>query len=318
VGRPGDRGPSRAQVIAATAGALALAPAQLRAQTRKKIRIAAFQSDAMTPAFYAYEHGLYEKGGLDVEMVATSSGSAATTAVVAGTYEMGQASAIASLLAHLRRLPVVVVANGVLWDPKLPINLAVVAADSPIRSAADLRGKTGGEPGLNDVIGLSISAWIDKNGGDSRALNWVEVPGSATTAALAQHRIDVSALNEPLLTASVSSGAVRVLAPAMSAVAERFAIPVYFANAEWAAKHPDAVKAFARITYEAAAYTNSHQAETAAMMSRVTKIPPDTFAKIARAPGATTSDPGLLQPLIDAAARYKNLPRLFAAREVYF
>jgi NitT/TauT family transport system substrate-binding protein len=268
--------------------------------------------------YYGLEHGVFEKAGLDIEIALTSSGTAATTAVVAGTYEMSQASAIAALAAHARQLPLVVVANGVQWDQRAPITVHVVAADSPLRTAADLRGKIGGEPGLHDIISLALSAWVDKNGGDSRTISWIELPGSATPAALTSHRIDVSALNEPLLTAAVTAGEVRVFAHALSAIADRFSIGVYSANADWAAKNRDAVKTFGRVLYETAAYTNGHTAETAPMMARVTKIPPETFAKISRAPTATSPDPSYLQPLIDVAARYKSLPRAFSAKELYF
>ncbi len=71
------------------------------------------------------------------------------------------------------------------------------------------------------------------------------------------------------------------------------------------------------MTYEAAAYTNAHPALTAPMMAEVTKVPLEVMRKISRAPGATTSDPAMLQPVIDVAVKYKMLPRAFPAREVY-
>lgn len=124
-------------------------------------------------------------------------------------------------------------------------------------------------------------------------------------------------MNEPQLTAALDTGKIRVLAPTMSAISDRFAATVYFAHADWAAKHPEAVRTFARVTYEAAAYTNGHPAQTAPLIARMTKIPIEIMHKIARAPGATSSDPALIQPVIDLAARYKNLPRAFPAREMY-
>ena len=81
--------------------------------------------------------------------------------------------------------------------------------------------------------------------------------------------------------------------------------------------HPDAVRKFVRTTYEAAAYTNAHHAETAAMMADITKIPLATIQKMTRVDGATSSDPGLIQPAIETAARYKILPRAFPAKEAY-
>ena len=111
----------------------------------------------------------------------------------------------------------------------------------------------------------------------------------------------------------------RVLGDAYSAIAERFVFGAYFANADWAAKHADAVNKWVRVTYEAGVYTNAHHAETAQMMADFTKIPLAVMQKIARIEAATraTSDPALFQPLIDAAAKYKNIPRSFPARELY-
>jgi len=63
-------------------------------------------------------------------------------AVIGGAYEMGKGSLIASLVAHLKGLPLTIVGNGAVWDPKSPFSLMVAAADSPVKSGADLNGKT--------------------------------------------------------------------------------------------------------------------------------------------------------------------------------
>jgi NitT/TauT family transport system substrate-binding protein len=294
------------------------APWVARAQTLEKVRFGGVPTDDLTPVFYAIKNGLYQKAGLDVEFQPTSSGTAATTAVVSGAYELGKGSLIASLLAHLRSLPLVIVANGALWDPRNPFTQIVVATDQPYRNAADLNGKTASAVALNDLSQLGIMAWMDKAGGDSKTLRWVEIPNAAATPALIDHRIDVCTLNEPQLSAALEERRVRTIGTGLSGVAERFSITVYFANADWAAKHAELVKRFVRVTYEAAAYTNAHHSETAATMSEVTKIPLPTFQKMSRVDGATTSDFGLVQPAIEAAAKYKNIPRSFAAKDAFF
>jgi hypothetical protein len=55
-------------------------------------------------------------------------------------------------------------------------------------------------------------------------------------------------------------------------------------------------------------------------MSEITKIPLPLFSRMARAECGTvaTADPSFLQPLIDAAARYKHISRAFPAKEMYF
>src|ERR1700743_3354605 len=103
--------PSRAHVLAGAVAALAV-PSLAGSQTLEKIRVVGVPTDDMTPIFYALKNGLYAKVGLDVEFVPTSSGNAATTAVLSGTYEIGKGSLLSSLIAHIKGLPLTLVANG--------------------------------------------------------------------------------------------------------------------------------------------------------------------------------------------------------------
>ena len=293
-------------------------PSILRAQTLDKVRLAGVATDDLTPVYYAIKAGLYQKAGLDVEVVPTSSGTAATEAVVGGAYELGKGSLIASLVAHLKGLPLTIVGNGAVWDPKSPFSLMVVAADSTVKSGADLNGKTLSTAALNDLNELAMTAWIDKTGGDAKTTKWIELPNSAAGQALAEHRVEATSLNEPQLSAAVATGKVRVLAPCYSAISDHFAFTVFFAQPDWAAKHADAIKRWNRVTYTAAAYTNAHHAETAAMMADVSKIDVAIFSKMARVNGSTSGDPALIQPAIDAAAKYGYITRAFPAKEAYF
>lgn len=307
---------SRARVLGGAAAALA-APRLVTAQTLEKVRFVGVQTEDMTPVYYALRHNMFRDAGIDLELIPNSSGSASTAAVVAGTYEMGKGSALASLIAHLRNLPLAVIAHGTLWDPRKPLTLAMVANDAPIKTAADLNGKIGGTAALHDIAQLGIVVWVDKNGGDSKSMKWVELPSSAGAPALLEHRVDVASMNEPLITAAKETGKIHALPPCFNAIAERFSIGFHFANADWAAKHPDTVRRYVRVLYEAATYTNAHPDETAPMMAEVTKLPLDVMHKMSRAPAATTSDPALIQPVIDVAAKYAYIERAFPAAELF-
>jgi NitT/TauT family transport system substrate-binding protein len=165
---------------------------------------------------------------------------------------------------------------------------------------------------------LAVQAWVDKNGGDSKTLKWVEIPNSAEAAAVAEHRVELCSLNEPQLSAAVDSGKLRIFAKCYDAIATTFAGTIFFTQPDWAEKHVDTIKRWSRVTYEAAAYTNTHHAETAPMMSEVTKIPLAVIQKMTRVNASTSSDPGLIQPAIDTAFKYKSLSRSFPAKEAYF
>jgi hypothetical protein len=60
------------------------------------------------------------------------------------------------------------------------------------------------------------------------------------------------------------------------------------------------VKRFVAATYDAARYTSARHAETAAMMADMTKIP------------------ALIQPAIDAAAKYGSIAHALPAKELHF
>lgn len=311
---------SRGTMLAATAAAVTFFPPRVRAQQLETIRFAGVLTEDLTPVFYAVKNGLYEKAGLNVEVVGTASGSAATTAVIAGTYEMAKASPIAAMVGHLRGLPIVMATNASIWSTSIAFNRMVVALDSKSKSGADFNGKTGGCPALNDINSLSINAWIDKNGGDSKTVKWVEIPNSAAGPAIADHRIDMCSLIEPVLSAEIAAGHVRMFADAFSAISPRFCYNSYIANADWASKHGDAVRRWVRVTLEAGAYTNTHHAETAQLVADTTKIPLAIIQRVARVQAATlqTADPSFLQPLIDVAYKYGNIPRTFPAKEMWF
>jgi NitT/TauT family transport system substrate-binding protein len=307
----------RAQLLS-TAAALAVAPRIVRAQALEKLQITGVVTDDMTSIYYAIQHGLYQKAGLDVEVIPASSGTNATQAVVSGAYPVGKGSLIAALIAHVKGLPLTIIGNGVLWEAKNPFTLSLVAADSPIKTAADLNGKLCSSAALNDLSYLAVEAWVDKNGGDSTTLKWVEIPNSVEGAAVAEHRVDLCSLNEPQLSAAIASGKCRVFAPCYNAIATTFVGTIFFAQPDWAAKHADTIKRWTRVTYDTAAYTNAHHAETAAMMADLTKIPLDVISKMTRVNAATSGDPRLIQAAIDTAFKYKNLSRAFPAKEAYF
>lgn len=298
---------------------VSVCPRPAAAQTLETIHMSAVATDDMTPIFYAIKAGLYQKAGIDLEIVPASNGAAAQNAVLSGAYEMGKSSTYSLLLAYAHGLPVSIVAPGAVWDPKVPYAALVVPIDSPIKTAADLDGKTIATNGLNDLGALSTNLWVDKNGGDSRTLKFVEIPNSAAGPALIEHRFDAAVMLDPQLHAALGTGKVRIITLVFSAVSERFIMGAYFTNKDWAAKHGDVLKKFAAVTTEAAKYTNAHPAETAAMMADVTKIPLDVFQKMLRVSAATSNEPAvLLQPLVDAAAKYKYIPTDFPAKEMFF
>lgn len=295
------------------------APRTVRAQhAGEKIRVAGAQTEDMTNIYYAIKMGMFRRAGLDVELVDVRSGPVATAAVVSGTYEMAKGNLLAVFAAHLHDVPIVVVAPENLYSSRYPLSLLQIAADSLYKTGADLNGKTGGVPGLNGITTLSMCAWVDKHGGDWRSLKFVEIPNSAAEAALVQHRVDMVEMQSPQLDASLAAGTSKTLGDGLGAIGANYMYVGYIARRDWATQHADVVKTFNMILDKATTYVNTHLAETASLVVELTKIEIAKPKEMHRSLNAISLDPRLIQPFIDAAAKYEHISHAFPAREILF
>lgn len=281
-----------------------------------RLRIGATLNDDCTALVYAQKSGMFRRAGLDVELEGQNSGAATASAIVAGTYDIGKSSLVSLFNARLRGLPFVLIAPAGVSDSKAPYAQLVVGANSTIRTGKDLNGKVVAVQSLNDLNQVVTAAWVDKHGGDSKTLKYVEMPMSAAAPAIAQRRVDAAVLVHPPLDKALADGTVRVLGDAYGAVAPRILVSGWFTTTDWVKKHPETAKKFAQVVEEAAAYTNAHHAETAEMMASLMKISMPVMQHMTRAVDGTSLSRGEIQPLIDAAVAYKMIPRPIPIDEI--
>jgi NitT/TauT family transport system substrate-binding protein len=308
--------PVRRRVLLTRLAAGALAIRARPALALERIRVVGPPTEDATPLYFAAKTGMYARAGIEIEMIAASSGTAATTAVIAGAYDVSRTSPMSVFVAFLRGIPVAVVAPENQFRSSSPNALLQVAVDAPYKTGADLNGKTIGTPALNDFNALATKAWVDKNGGDWRSLRFVEIPNSALEAAIVSRRIDAAVLQSASLDASLAAGTTRTLGDAQGAIAPTFLAGVYMARRDWAAGHAELLRTYNRVLAEASTYVNAHFAETAPLVAEFTKIEIANVRKMHRTFTATTLDPAQLQPVIDAAARFEHIPRSFSARDI--
>jgi NitT/TauT family transport system substrate-binding protein len=308
--------PSR-RVALIAAGAILARPRIARAQGLVAIDIAGVPEDSITPALYADHAGLFRKYGVDVRIQPQRSGPAVASGVAGGAYQIGKASTEPIIIAHTKNIPFVMVAAAGVYDTRAPIAQMLVRADSPIKTAADLNGKTIAVFGLTDIFTLADRLWMDRNGGDSTTVKMVELPVSEIAAAIEAGRIDAGAINEPELAAALKTRKLRVLGKPFDAVAPRFMYTAWFTTVDFVKSHRPAVDGFARAMREAAAFTNAHPSDTVDLLASFTKIEPSVIRSMTRVVQGTSLDVALLQPVIDASARYKAIPASFDAKELF-
>jgi NitT/TauT family transport system substrate-binding protein len=295
-----------------TAGALGRAGAQ----TPVAIRLASAPDDDVSAVLYAIDAGLFRRAGLDVSIERANSGAAVGAAVTGGAIDIGKSSMVSLISAHQRGLPFVLVASSAIYDGDHPLIAMVVAKDGPITTPRDLPGKIVSVQALNDLNSIACAALVDAAGGAWKDVRYIELPTSSAPDALVNHRIDATTITTPALQVALDTGKVRILGYPFSAIAKRFIQAAWFTTRDYAAKNADTVQRFRHVVEAAGTIVNAHSNLSVVPLAAFTGLDPQVIARMPRATAGGPLDPALLQPPIDAAAKYGAIPAPFDARQL--
>ena len=301
--------------VTATATAVVLAPRGASAQNvPTPIRVGGSPNDDMTAVVYAARTGMYQRAGLDVTIEKTNSGAAAAAAVASGAFDIGKSSISSIFDAHVKGIPFTVIAPAAIYDSKSPYGGFLLAGTSTLRTGKDAEGQIVAVASLGSIGRVAFAGWVERNGGDSRTVKFVEVPIPAVPAALDAKRIVAGETSQPVQESAIAAG-YRLL-PAYDVIAPQFAVAVFYTTKDFSAKHPDALRSFVRVTYEAARAVNGHSEMTTKLMSEYTGVALEILQKTPRVTLGTELLLAQVQSPIDAAVKYGTLAKGFLAREI--
>ena len=295
--------------------ALILAPQLSAAQEQAHFLIAGPANDSAAPMFYARDLGLYQKAHLDVTAQAFENLGATVAAVVGGTMAFAAISLPAIAIARDKGLPIVIVAPLSVYSKATPTTGLVVLKTSGIRSARDLNNKTIVAQNLSSLAYYSTMAWIDKNGGNSGSVKWIELHDNQSMAALLAGRADAAAITEPALDDAVHRSNALLIAPIYDAMGDRFLISAVFTTEDYAKAHPDTVRTFAAAILSANRWANKNRLQSARML--------ESYSRVAIPPSATrvtyadAIHPADAQPVLDMLSKYHVLKNPLRAKDLF-
>jgi NitT/TauT family transport system substrate-binding protein len=298
----------RAAAIAAGLAAPPLRPAF----AADAVRFITVASESGAAAVYASERGFFRAAGLDADVTLMQNGGSVLPAVLGGSADFGVSNPISLALAFAHGAPVACIAATVYYRSTAPTSLLMVAPNSPVRTARDLTGKTVAVNGLRNTPQLSTQAWIDKNGGDSKRVGFIEVPFLEMGEALVTGRVDAAFFAEPML--SEVRDRLRVLGDPYGAIAPQFLTGSFFTTRTYAQAHPGVVVRVARALRQAATWANANPQDTAPILARVEKLDLARVRTMARSSYAEELRAADLQPPLDVATTYGVLTAPVDAR----
>lgn len=264
--------------------------------------------------FFAQNLGYFAREGFNVAIQPAGNGDATAAAIVGGTLAFGGMNTLSLAIAHQNGIPLKIIASGAEYNSRAPATQMLVPRDSAAKSAKDLNGKTVAVNELKGAVHIAAQAWLDKAGGDSKSVRFVEMTFALMPTALTSHRVDAAMVAEPALTVAKQES--RVFANCYDAISPRWLINAYVATESWIRENPEAARNVSRAISRTAAWSNRHHNDTIALESSISKVSPEIIAASTRTMFAETVDRNLIQPVIDIAVRYGALTSRFAASDL--
>jgi NitT/TauT family transport system substrate-binding protein len=270
------------------------------------LKLGATPRESTAEGYYALDRGFFKKRGINLEITQLNGGAAVAAAVVGGDLQIGNSNILQLAQAFGHNVPLVILCPAGIHDALHPNTLCVVAADSPIVSPKGLNGKVVAGVSVGGLDQLCVSVLIDKSGGDSSTVKFIEMPQGEMADALAAGRIAAANLSDPELTAA--GNRVRPIGDAEGSLARVTLETGWFTTRDWLASNKDAARRFAAAIFEAGNWSMANPNDAAVILERATGFHEST----ARQRFATTFDFNAIQVMLDAAAKYKMLGKINA------
>lgn len=285
------------------------------AQTKSKLGYMKIVDNAAM--FMAMEKGFFKAEGLELETVPMAGGAVIVQGVTSGDLQFGWTNVISLYQARAAGFDFKLIAGGASnVKGKNESHAIQVGKDSPIKTAKDLEGKTVAVNTLNNIVHLMAMAWVDKNGGSSTKVKFVEVPFPQMEAALSAGKIDAVSVHEPFATAALQKGGVRMLAQPWGDVLPKFLIASWFASDKWIAKNRKTAQAFVRAVNRGIDAIHADPDASRAAMVKWAGLKPELAGKIGLPVFEKSISEKDVQATIDLTQKYKLISKPIRARDV--
>ena len=260
-------------LLAATACGSSASPTEKGPGGTDKIKVGAIPIVDVAPLHVGIAKGFFSEQHIDVEVVNTTGGAAAVPGVVSGDFDFAFGNVVSLIVARSKHIPLKAIAagNSSTGEQGADFGGVVVPNGSPIRTAADLAGKTVAVNNLSNVGDTTVRASIRKAGGDPSTVKFVELAFPDMPAAVNSRRVDAAWIVEPFFTVSKDQGA-RLVASNFVDAAPNMTVALYFTTEQVTKQKADLTKRFTTAINKSLQYTQEHPDEARKVLPGYAKI----------------------------------------------
>jgi NitT/TauT family transport system substrate-binding protein len=235
----------------------------------------------VAPIYLGKQQGFFSKRNIELQFETAQGGAAIVPGVVSGQFQFGFSNMTSMMIARDRGIDIQVLAPGSssTGEQGKDFGAVVVKADSPVKSAKDLAGKTVAVNTLKNIGDSTVKSSIRKDGGDAAAVKFVEMPLPDMPAAVANGRVDAAWVVEPFLTITTGQGD-RPIAWNFVDTAPDLMVAGYFTSGKLVREKADLAKRFTEAINESQAYAAGHPDEARSIITTYTQIDKATADKL--------------------------------------
>jgi NitT/TauT family transport system substrate-binding protein len=230
------------------------------------------------PIQLGIEKGFFAQEGLDVEVRTAQGGAEIVAQAISGDVQVGFSNTPSLLQAASEGVPVEIVAPAAGSPPRSRRGediegAAMVRRDSPIRSYADLAGKTVAVNALGALADLGLNAALGRHGVDRGDVERLEVPFPDMLPALDAGRVDVALLATPFKTMAEQAGDYRAIGYPIHELRPELIYLGYFVSREWAEENEEVLGRFLSALRRTMLYAAGHERQTRRAVGELTDLP---------------------------------------------
>jgi len=241
----------------------------------EKLTLLYAPTTGLTPSYIAKDHGIFEKHGLEVELVLLTNQGAVISALVGGSAQIVTPSALAVIQASDQGIDTVFVASSSMSPSKSRSGI-FVKNGSGVKAPKDLIGKKIGVPSLNTLIHVIARRWLEIEGIDYNKVDFAEIGFQQMYDALNAGIVDGVSAIDPYYGKLEQIG--YVVGNPDASLPKNTLTSVYAAMRDWTGSHQPTVAAFRQSLQEAIDFIAGHDAEARTAIVKYTKQPAPVVA----------------------------------------
>jgi NitT/TauT family transport system substrate-binding protein len=251
--------------------------------------------------YAAIEQGYMAEEGLKLELQAMAGGATIIPAIVGGSLDFGISNYVSVIVANGQGLKIKAFSDSAYGTKASPPFAIITKKGSTIKTGKDLNGKKVAVNTRNGIVHVGVQEWIERNGGDPKTVQYVELPFPQMPPAITNGSVDAAAPTEPFVTVSTSQDA-QVLSYYLTDLRDNCAIAGFISTDDWITKNRDAAQSFHRANTKGMAWVATNEKTAREYAAKYANLDPAIATQIKLAALRST-------PLVDAVQFWVDMTK---------